>query len=85
MTPTGPCAEASAPSGGVAVLTSAVGSGVAILESTAGDGVAVLASSASVCAVTPWSRDLVREGEAWAPRKCWGSTTDLHTPSSNTA
>jgi cytochrome c5 len=64
--PTKPCAPASTTGGGVAVLASA-----------AGGGVVVLASSANVCAATSWSGDLVREGEAWAPRSRWGSTTNL--------
>jgi hypothetical protein len=75
--PTEPYAPASAAGGGVAVLTSAAGGGVTILEFAAGGGVTVLASSASVYAATRWSGDLVREGEAWAPRSRWGSTTDL--------
>jgi formylmethanofuran dehydrogenase subunit D len=63
MSPIEHCAPASATDRGVAVLASA-----------AGDGVAVLASSSNVCVVTSWSDDLVRDGEAWAPRSRWGST-----------
>jgi cytochrome c5 len=57
--------------------TLAAAGGVVVLASVAGGGVVVLASSANVCAATSWSGDLVREGEAWAPRSRWGSTTEL--------
>jgi hypothetical protein len=64
ISPTTPCAPASAPGGEVVAPASAAGGGVAVLESTAGGGVVVLMSSTSVCTATTWSGDLVREGEA---------------------
>jgi hypothetical protein len=68
MSPTEPCAPALETGGGVTILVAEAGGDVATIESAADGGAAVLASSASVCAATPWSGHLVREGEAWAPR-----------------
>jgi hypothetical protein len=61
--------------GGVSTLESATGGETAIHSTTPRGGVAVRASSAKASPTTVGSGDLVREGEAEAPRSPCGSTT----------
>jgi hypothetical protein len=69
---------ASTARGGLATLESATGGEVALLSTAPYGGVAVSASSTSDSPTILGSGDLVREGEAGAPRSCCGAATGLH-------
>jgi hypothetical protein len=76
--PTAPPAPTSPARGGLPAPESSTSGGAVPLSPTAGGGVAVPVSSANESITTLGSDDLVRQGEARAPRSCCDSTTDLH-------
>jgi hypothetical protein len=69
---------ASATRGGVSTLASATGGEVTLLSTAPCGGVAVCASSVSTSPTAFGSSDLVRDGEADAPRSPCGATAGLH-------
>jgi hypothetical protein len=64
-------------SGGFSTLASATGGEVALLSTAPRGGVAVCASSGNASPTTVGSADLIRDGEARAPRSSCGTTTGL--------
>jgi hypothetical protein len=80
VVPTSPAEAppASTARGGVSTLESATGGEVALPSAAPRGGVAVRASSPNASPTTFGSTDLVRDGEAGAPRSSCGTTTGLH-------